>query len=132
MTAETRHEVLGLQLGVGDHRLVERPVLRALPGRPVWLEAAQVLRDEVEDRLELEARGLPFVVLGAVAQDVQPGQLLLARADLARILIGDAQVVAAVDRLAQRAEDAPLQPVRPRERRHGRDGKQDFFTANLH
>src|SRR5262249_37348379 len=110
----------------------ERPVLRALPGRPVRRDAAQVLRDEVEDRLQLEAGRLPLVVLRAVAQDVQPGQFLLARADLARILVGDARAVAAVDRLVQRAKDAALQPVWARERRDGRDRKQDFFTANLH
>ena len=75
-----------------DHGLVERPVLRALAGRPVRHEAAQVLRDEVEDRLQLEAGRLPLVVLRAVAQDVQPRVLLLARADLAGVLVGHPQV----------------------------------------
>src|SRR4029077_19238732 len=62
---------------------------------------------------ELEARGLPFVVLGAVAQDVQPGQLLLVRADLARILVADAQVVAAPDRLPPPARGAAPPPTAP-------------------
>jgi hypothetical protein len=115
-----------------DDGLVERPVLRPFTGRAIRREAAQVLRDEVEDRLQLEAGGLPLVVLRAVAEDVQPGLLLLVRADLAGVLVRHPQVVAAVDRLAQRAENASLQPVRPRKGRHCRDGEQDLFAANLH
>lgn len=50
--------------------LVERLVLRAVAGRTVGREAGQVLRDEVEDRFQLEAGRLPFVVLRAVGEDV--------------------------------------------------------------
>ena len=115
-----------------DLGLVEGRVLRAVAGRAVRGEAAEVLRDEVEDRLELEAGGLPLVVLRAVAQHVEAGELLLVRADLARVLVGDAEVVAAVDGFGEAAEDPPLEPVRPRERRHRRGGEEDLLAANLH
>ena len=86
----------------------------------------------MEDRLELKPRRFPFVVLGAIGQDVEACGLLLVGAELARIFVSDTQVVAAVDRLVQRAEDSPLQPVRTRKRRHRGQRKQHLLASNLH
>jgi hypothetical protein len=86
----------------------------------------------VEDRLELETGRLPLVVLHAVGEHIEAGFLLLAGAELDGVLVGDAQVVAAVHRLVKGAEDPPLQPVWAREGRDSRDRQQYFLSADLH
>jgi hypothetical protein len=117
---------------LADRALVERLVLDAVTGRAVVGDAAEHLGDEVEDRLELEARRLPLVVLRPVAQNVQARPRLLEGDQLGRVLVGHPQVVAAVGGFELAAEHPALQPVRPGERRHRRDGEQDLFAANLH
>jgi len=97
---------------------IEGLVFRTVARRSIGREAAEVFRNEMEDRFELKAGGLPFIVLGAIGQDVETGLFLSVSAQLAGIFVSDPQVMAAVNRFVQRSKNTALKPVRTRECRH--------------